>query len=694
MESILKYQIALTSVWWNDDYKEVRRFSSASDQEEYFDLENIFNDAPKVNFDIKDLMRPRIVFKEPNKDVFDVLNSNYLIVKDNHASSVQKYFYYFINTIKQDSGDIYIAECKLDVWQTFSLKVDFGSGLVERAHLNRFVRVPGTTTAKFAFTTNASEAQKSPLLITEIPGGNYDKLLKAEFELQPKFSEEIRAWFKNNIKCWAYVFLDNSAARKFYSFYKTSQSAAPAGIKDIKLDDTKYLESNWSVNGLDERYSILFFPIYKNSDSKNLILTFQLGTLGTRENVSCICSAYSLTKFLAENNGYSYIYNVILSPVNPFAGYIENSSITFNINGSGNLEISGNAFPGSWEADPPYYFETNPGFISVLPTDSVYSFGVINGTQPLAKTLLQSETGAASPEILNFDRISFPIFSLKGHRNLLYEPKLRQTAYTSFKLDIAHIVEREYNFFSVDQGSDFLLTASLSLANNEIKVLPETLRLEIQNNDFAIQTQADLSIPMVNTQLEEYIAQNKTWARIGNVNSDSEKSYWGDINDYKNILSVMKLGSFTNPGGFINTAVMGSLESDMIRNKPGDLKAAPSSVKSTVAEAFRIGSEDQIKIYQRFFQAPEAILQRDADFFYWFGYKYGYYQKFDYFIGAPERSRKYFNYIEGRFDTISGDINDAARRDLTNIIASGVRIWEVDKPDFDSTLENYEAWLD
>ena len=690
MESILKYQIALTSVWWNDDYKEVRRFSSVSDQEEYFDLENIFNDAPKVNFDIKDLMRPRIVFKEPNKDVFDVLNSNYLIVKDNHASSVQKYFFYFA-TIKQDSGDIYIAECKLDVWQTFSLKVDFGSGLIERVHLNRFNKL-GSNRAIFSFADSSSEAQKSPLLITELPGGSYDKLLKAEFELQPNFLDYVKEWFKTNIKCWAYVFLDNSAARKFYSYSKNSESDPAAGIKDVIIPNTSYFGDSNFPYGLEERYSILFFPIYKDN-SKLLRFEFKLGTTG-QQTVDSVCSSQAFSDYLEKNNGYTYIHNIILSPVNPFAGYLKSSDVFISMSGAGDLIFSGNAFPGAWAADPPYSLETSLGFIKVLPMASYKCFGTIETTSPLAKTLLKSETNAAASNIFNFNQVKFLIADLKGTRNLLYEPKLRQTAYTSFKLDIAHIIEKEYNFISVKEDSDFLLTASLAPATNEIKALPKDLRMEIENNDFALQTSADLSIPMINTQLEEYIAQNKTWARIGNVDSGSEKSGWGDINDYKNILSVLNLGSVTNPGGFINKAVMGTLESDMIRNKPGDLKASPSSIKSSVAEAFRVGSEDQIKIYQRFFQAPEAILQRDADFFYWFGYKYGYYQKFNYFIGAHERSRKYFNYIEGRFETITGVINDAARRDLANIIASGVRIWEVDKPSFDSTLENYEVWLD
>ena len=132
---------------------------------------------------------------------------------------------------------------------------------------------------------------------------------------------------------------------------------------------------------------------------------------------------------------------------------------------------------------------------------------------------------------------------------------------------------------------------------------------------------------------------------------------------------------------------------DLEEHKPQDLKAAPSIIKNSTASVLRIISQDQAQVFYKVKQVPEAVLNRDLDYYYYFGYRYGYYKKFTDILNSSGR-RKYFNYISGAFNAISGDINDTARRELRDLIAKGVRIWEVDKPGFDDSLENYEKFFD
>lgn len=684
----LFYQIALTSVWWNDDYKDVRRFSSFDEQKTYFDLENIFLNAPRVNFDIKDLLKPRITFKESNKDVFEVLNANYLIVKDNHTSSVQKYFFYFINTIRQDSGDIYIADCKLDVWQTFHLIVDFGSGLIERAHLNRF----------FQFEEDGIEfdfRQESPLLITENPSGTYDKLLKAEQHLVPiGLPTNVAKWCDDYILCWAYVFLDNSAKRKFY----VKRINGTNTLSDVQAPNSKYCNED-----VEERYSVLCFPVMKNytgaGNPYKASITIHYGVRpigGTDHDQETILGFNALKNFLANNNGYAYIHNIVFSAINPLTKFNQDSALSFSIV-DGALEVNNTSVGTFDDQTGVYYVDSNKKTYILRASESDYDGAflgiedidfiqgqILHRIEPLGNALFGLET-------MSF----YPSDIVGAQKNILFEPKLRQPAYTSMAIDMNHIAEKPLSLIQYDP-TNITVNAyfSTSPASNETKLMPRSQKLGIKNNDFALSISSDLSIPIINSQLENYIANNKSWARIGYINSQSEKSSeYGDIVNIKGFASLASIKSLASPGSIVSTALTTSIDADFAKSKPGDLKAAPSDFRASVSEVFRIGFEDQIKFYIRYFQVPRAVLERDFDYYYWFGYSYSYYKKFTDILDDSNR-RKYFNFIQGRFLAISGQISDEARRELSIAIAGGVRIWEVDKPSFDDSLENYEVWLE
>lgn len=673
----LLYQIALTSVWWNDDYQDVRHFNSALEQENYFNLARLFEKAPLINFDIKDLNRPRIVFKEPNKDVFDVLNSNYLIVKDNHASSVQKYFYYFIDRIYQDSGDQYIAECKLDVWQTFHLKADFGSGMIERAHLPRFIYDPITEKATIDFSEN------SPLLVSEHDASAYNKILKVQEEVFANTISEqtiIQKWIRDNVSAWAYVFVDNSENRKFYGLYSSADV-------QYKPKNT-YYGTKIFITGLEERYTVMFFPIMKTSRNIHVKLPYDISD-GVVLKKQITLSEESFKEYLSNNNGYTKIYNVVLSPICPL--YCLNSSrISITIDATGNLLIDTSANNGA-ACDGPYYIEANFGYPIFYPVRSGYALGSLEYPDELIADLIYNSQSANFYEM---DQIEFNKSDIVNqNRQIKFEPKFRQAAYTTYTFDIMHLIEKEYNY--ITNPKEFKAVYSPSIIYNELKIYPDKTRFYTASPDdsFSFNTYQDLSIPIINTQLEQYIANNKTWARIGGVNSESDYDKYAEVNFFSKIVSAVGLKTALNPGGYVGKMIDSANALDLEEHKPQDLKAAPSIVKNSTAAVLRILAQDQVKIYYKVNQVPEATLLRDLDYYFWFGYKYGYYKKFTDILNSSGR-RKYFNYILGSFNAISGDINDTARRELRDLIAKGVRIWEVDKPTFDDTKENYEIYFD
>ena len=54
--------------------------------------------------------------------------------------------------------------------------------------------------------------------------------------------------------------------------------------------------------------------------------------------------------------------------------------------------------------------------------------------------------------------------------------------------------------------------------------------------------------------------------------------------------------------------------------------------------------------------------------------------------------RKYHNYIKAQLQNVDGNLSNAARTDLRNRFASGVRFWNGDTISYQ--YENYENWLE
>ena len=682
MESILKYQIALTSVWWNDDYKEVRRFSSASDQEEYFDLENIFNDAPKVNFDIKDLMRPRIVFKEPNKDVFDVLNSNYLIVKDNHASSVQKYFFYFA-TIKQDSGDIYIADCKLDVWQTFGFnsEVNIGKGIIERAHLNRWK----TTSVRIGF----DFSEKSPLLIEEKSPEDNNKLLKNRYPIVIPYdatSVDAGKWCSDNISGWVYVFIESE---KTYDNLKFEDAAIPESA------DANYYATGITSKGSSFPYSIIVCPIYKgsgriifrDSDSKDIVLS----------------SDFDLFRYY--NNGYSFVYSKKILPVNPLYKILKNVGLLNYFKEGNNLVISNPNrtydvsrgyiedidYKFSLIAAGVYYMSQYRGNllfgtlglaafsnIDDLKQQTLKSYGLIITSKPFSETKAQLKT-------------TFNDKTLK--RDIKFNPKLYGAAYRQFRLNIANQGAQSFSYLQLAQDS----VGSISLAPNSFiaraAVVPEvetlglapykTMLFDFEDYKAVFGTilTADLSIAFKNGVYENYLANNKNFW-LQNKTKWEAKAFDTITKafDGKNLYAVP----------LVKTAVDIGVEYFQTKYNINNMQNAPDLYSSgSGSTSYALAYDSDIAYYLDEYISPEYILKRDDDFMYLYGYKYG---KIDSFANVVN-IRAYFNYVQGDFPSISGKISDEARRILSNSLNTGVRFWNIDRPEFDFTLENLERTI-
>lgn len=694
----LLYQIALTSVWWNDDYKDVRRFNSALEQQNYFNLASLFEKAPLINFDIKDLMRPRIVFKEPNRDVFDVLNSNYLIVKDKHASSVQKYFYYFIDRIYQDSGDQYIAECKLDVWQTCQFSAHIGKGLVERAHLNRFIIDPDSE-EKIYFDWSRS----SPLMIEEKQVLENDKQLVLRHNLNSPYlanGSSIGTWLKDNVAGWLYVFIEGSKMYKSLKFNsETIPDTAPG----------EFYAFGAKAGKIELPYSILICPIYKGSKS-----IFLEDASGKR-----IRFMEDFSSFRKYNNEYSFVYSKKILPVNPLIKYfyIENSlmpDFAFELTSSeATIESSGLIIhTGATLTENSSYFTPPDRKISIFASGtktSDYYRGTlyIGDASDLAdiKNILKQVLvipGRTKP-LLTVKPFSDTIATLKNQfenktlkKRVNLNPKIYGAAYYQIRLNIANqeAVSFGFNQLAIKKDSvdltgpyfDNFFYARCSLVP-EVETLglcPYKSLFYYATYDYKASFGAvftvDLSIPFKNSVYEQYIANNKNfWLQ--------NKTAWAQ-KAFNTVISTATTPDYTAAGIKATQNFVGiGLDYFQTKYNLNNMQNAPdrySAGSGSVNYAFSY--EDEIAYYLDEYKVPDYIQQRDNDYMYLYGFKYGRIDDFE----NLNNIRAYFNYIQGNFESISGNLSDAARKILYDTLLAGVRFWNVDRSSFDFTLENLE----
>lgn len=691
----LFYQIALTSVWWNDDYKDVRRFSSFDEQKTYFDLENIFLNAPRVNFDIKDLLKPRITFKESNKDVFEVLNANYLIVKDNHTSSVQKYFFYFINTIRQDSGDIYIADCKLDVWQTFGFnsQVDIGEGVIERAHLNRWKIKNGKIGFDFS--------EGSPLLIEEKAVEDSNKLLKNREPLNIPFrtsSLRIARWLQEHILGWVYVFIE--ADSKSYNIMKFSDTQIP------EKADATFVASGLRSKDVSFPYSIIILPIYKRGSSGKIIFHDSLAqTIRISDN-------FSLFRYY--NNGYSFIYSVKMLPVNPLYKYLynENNELSFNprlgisVDGNNNLIITSPQY--TFVPTNGYMIDVNSG-ISMITADVFNQYtghegALIIGLQggdgdiaPLQRQILAPTSRdviyTSKPFQDSLEELKENFNSGDLRRNLILNPKLYGAAYRQIRLNIANQGGESFSYMqlAIDETErEFGLVVDKNIFTARAAIVPEIETLGLSPYTtmlfdswdyeavFGTVLTTDLSIAFKNNVYENFLANNKNFW-LQNKTKWEAKAFdtlRGSFDDKNlNVVPLIKTGMDIGVDYFELKYQINNMQ-----NAPGLYSSGSGST------SYALSYTTDIAYYLDEYIAPEYILKRDDDYMYMYGYKYGKLDNFNNVVNI----RAIFNYVEGIFPSISGNISDEARRILSTSLASGVRFWNRDKPGFDFNLDNLE----
>ena len=694
----LHYKIALTGVWWNDEYKDVRRFSSYSDRASYFNLSTIFNGSPVINFDIKNLINPRIVFKAPNRNVFDVLNSNYLIVNNTSVETESlnnpvKYYFYFIDKIVQDCGDQYIADCKLDVWTTYGLTAAIGEGFVERAHLDRFTDDESDLGLNFA--------ADSPLMIEEKTPSDNDKILIERKKLTIPFHNEAQTirfgdWFSENILGWEYIFVEGMKTYKFLTFNQEYPLPEP---QDVGVDIVPAVVAN----GLDFPYSIMAVPLYK----KDKRIYIQAKDSNNNVVKILLFSGYSTFRYL--NSDFSFVYSQKILPVNPIS-YIfkkgkddldfEISNDLAEIDNNGDLIIKASSI---FDPSSKSFASSDENILlkcASAKTDSNYNGTLwFNKLSYLLKQFLTiADSDLTKPEITNH----FLASNLKAYIKALYtnhakriqrlNPKLYGASYHEFRLNIANQGAASFSYaqlaaYKNQEQNLFIARASIVPEVETLGLCPYKSFYLTDSEDylsaFGTVLTSDFSIAFKNDVYEQFLANNKNFWLQNKVN-------WA-AKGIKTVFNAAGSDSYLKAGSKLASGALGvALDKINTNFQVNNMQNAPDNYSSGSGQvSYLFSFEDGVAYYLDEYKAPECIIKRDDDYMHLYGFKVGRLMNFT----DVYNIRAYFNFVQGNFDAITGIKSNEVRRILKDSLLSGVRFWNVDRSSSILERENFENRL-
>lgn len=138
----MDFYAVTTSVKFNNSYEDMPLFNNDTDKKEYFDLDNLFNNSIKINFNFGNFLTTNLIYRPIPILYSKILSDNYCIVKQVDGNSVN-YYYYFINRKTYDSNNQWILDIELDVITNFYDKIEFNDCMIYRANINRFVYKDG-----------------------------------------------------------------------------------------------------------------------------------------------------------------------------------------------------------------------------------------------------------------------------------------------------------------------------------------------------------------------------------------------------------------------------------------------------------------------------------------------------------------------------------------------------------------------
>lgn len=624
---MLNFQACLTSVPFDKNYNNTIRFSSRTEQETYFDNENLLKNASYINFNVKKFFTTEIVYKSFTADVSKFMNYNYCIIRNNNADvSSLKYYYYFVDEINYISASEINVKLTLDVIQTYYIDISFQDCMFERANINRFKKDSGRYFFDYRITSDLFYPEHSFSLskytqdLTVLKGGitigNYND-----------YDEYVR----NIVDCWIYAFVspDVTFTNSEYKF----------AVKDCKL-------SRYNYDDFSLPYIILCAPVYNADTTKRI-------TINGKE--------WSFNSLLSIINSFAtktaQIYQLKLMHRPPFRAL---TNYTFSEEKGLNI-VSGFGVQISYFGDLLSVQLISQDLEPIeLVSDKDLSTHLYNSfnKDDITDNAKKSEY-ELDPKQYNDDYSSIEFFD--GTNKFVTSPsKFFGTINPSVKI-------RMYLYEIIDVG---ITRYFLSVNRNQVDNF-----YQFDKNFCGLVGSRDTSIPYSVDKLNEFLAQNKNYYIQRGVGS-----IFSVGNSAMNIgvgATTGNVGAMLSGAGSLLSAINNGINDFILT--PDNMQSAPDTLKNSDGATFNdlcinggcftiiinraIDSENKSFIEQRYmygFSYPRLANVKECD-----------------------NIRKRFNFVKCKIENISAPygLSDEVHDELRRIFSRGIRFWNVSEND-------------
>lgn len=699
--------LANNNVEWSNKYDNVILFNNDSEILSYLGITDA--DFKPYNFPLFSSTKPRDVvidLSSTNKNVYDIVNSNYFVAKLETSDGKTKYYYYFVNSATQSTQTTFVLTLTLDVFTTYKLNVDFQvkNVLTERKHCNRFNVYENRL--YFKNDSGSEVMYEDDLESVEQP----KKLTNIEYFVRDKYNHV-------GDRTWLYLYVSlpvgiaPSSGLQREGYVKTGNLNSSTSQWTL----TNYIQ-NLPLKIIRNTYAILVAPLYpikvKNIPYPNMEKVEEQQILVWRPD-EFERSANNLIQFFSKGNATKTDYIGTFKIYGANMGSLPPLPITYESDGTIDFQKNFGTERGNYPANNKLLFI----YYKDKPT--------INSTNIYAPFLIKQNMQSSGGDIAHdFDleirgangKIT-GIFNkqpsrFKTEKDIELEPKLYKSAFRNIKLKQNNCETFfDYPILNVlnitrggGSGSTIIfweLPTPEGVINFTALTTADYYRLA-QNSLIGLSAKNIFSIPITDDAYTNYLLNNKNAVLTGLIMPQINNAYRlasGVAQSALNITSAKKpselsqsiFGMVDTIGSgvldIVNTGVNFNAKMDNLRSTPDNLKY----LQTNSLEALLIASIEFAPFIE-VWEAYDNIMEKAFDFFYAFGYK------INRITSSNEwNNRYYFNFIKTAESSESKIISTMPLSlEIKNLISSalqnGITFWNYTS-DFvylDYTMENWE----
>ena len=673
----MSYQVALTQVAFNRNYENVIRFDTREQQQQFFGVETLFANAQNVNLLKGNFFNLEIPWKVSGDDLRAMESYNYCIIRE-VVGETYRYYYYFITNMRYDQSNQFILSLELDVINTYYIEAIFSDGLINRAHLNRWI---GPYKKNDEWYVKFDNRPNSLMLIPDTPTD-----LSMYCVDRNKVDFNYLEWLNQYVDGWVYVFLrrnkPSSSSAQFtgYKYYDKTGVQVTRSIHETVFQASSSAQP--SIANADNFFTYVCYPLYKTNK---------------RIKIKVNTTYYTIDKYAEEsfrdlNNDTSFWIAKIVSKIPPcsdWTGYtIENEDLVIADYGTPLIGYA-DCIGGSGSQAIITNYETRKALF-------VPNFCYVDYISKVIDLPIETEFKVSDIQNSNF--------------NSKYNPKLLSSNYQKIR-----VINDDGSSFDYDMQKMNNNTIQLLYTERpQPAVTRSYTRLNVVNNNYGVYTEPtehnltglvvsqDCNLSFDNDVLEEYLANNRnaqtqvTFRSAGSIakallNLGTSMAMGGFLKGDVGVQS----GAIYGGGGIANSLVDFYFNQKQFELSKDNMAGAPDQIKNANGDIIFNGLYNALGIYVEHYKGLDAEIEREAERMNLFGFKLNRLGN----IKDYDNVRVYFNFVQGVVETVMYRDVDNQVKAVPNIVLNkfkdifnkGVRFWNYEGGKFiDYSKENIE----